>query len=142
MDHFLVPTVLLLVMALVAWVLYDQRYGYRRQLAAIRRQQGDGPVLEIEESARHLIAEGWGIPQAYARALETRVKQVGDGVKVETERRLRSSQQQAVQAQAELEKVKTAAHKRILVKHAEGIIPGQGPVHRPFTPPPEPRTKK
>jgi hypothetical protein len=138
MDY-IVPIVLVLVASLVTWILYDQRYSYRRQLAAIRRKQGDAPVLAIEESARHLIAEGWGVPQAYARALETQVNAAGAGVKEETDRRVRSSLHQAVEAQQEIEKVRTAAHARIREKHAEGIIPGQGPAKRPATPPPEPR---
>jgi len=136
MDQWLVPIVLTAVALLVAWILYDQRYGFRRQMATIRRVQGAEAANAIVEAARHLMAEGWGEANAYARAIESHVKDAGEAVKVETERRVRTSSIKAVEAHVEHEQRKTETRLRVLVKHSEGIIPGQGPAKKVPTPPP------
>ena len=136
MDQALVPIVLVAAALLVGWVMYGQNYGFRRQLAAIRRAQGVAAAEAIEEEARYLMALGWREPQAYVRAIEIRVQKVGAGVKVETERRVRASSQKAAAAHDEHEQRKTETRLRVMVKHQDGIVPGQGPlVKTPSHPP-------
>jgi hypothetical protein len=139
MDQALVPGVLAVVALVVAWILYDQRYGFRRRLAAIRRAQGPDVANAIEEEARHLMAEGRGEPAAYALAIEKQMQHISRTVKAETERSVRASGERAAVAHEEGERQRAEARQRLLVKHGEGIIPGQGPAKRDQTPPPEPK---
>jgi len=142
MDQAPVWIVLGLVALTVAWVVYDQEYGYRRQLNSIRKRHGDEVAREIEVEAQRLIADGWRASRAYAQAMETVLKRTGLLVRGESEARVRTSQHRAVAAHDEHAKKAMEARQRLLVKHSEGIIPGQGPAKSVPTPPPEPKPRK
>ena len=142
MDQAPVWIVLGLVFLTVAWVVYDQEYGYRRQLRSIRKRHGDDVAVEIEVEAQRLIADGWRANRAYAQAMETVLKRTGLLVKGESEARVRTSSHKAVSSHDEHAKRQNEARQRLLVKHSEGIIPGQGPAKSLPTPPPEPRKQK
>jgi hypothetical protein len=138
----IVPIVLGLVVLVVAWVVYDSQFGYRRQLNSIRKHHGEEVSREIEIEAQRLIGDGWRANQAYMQAMETVMKATGLLVRGESEARVRTSSHRAVTAHDEHAKKQQEARARLLVKHSEGIIPGQGPAHHTPTPPPEPKQVK